>query len=132
MSAPLATLGLCAALLCGLCALLLGASAAFAACPHFAPLAGAGTAGLRQRRSVQLYLIALFLLLFDFEAAYVFGLAVSTRGAGAGWATQAAMLAFLALLGITLLWQWQRGAPACARAPRCLRRPKRLRVAAQP
>lgn len=115
MSTPLATLGIYAAMVLGLCATMLGLSAALGGRTRLSR-AGAepyesgivATGGARYRMSSRFYLMAMFFVIFDLEAAYVFVWAVSAREAG--WTGYVEMLVFLALLLLALAWLWKRGA----------------------
>ena len=62
----------------------------------------------RAQFDVRFYLIAILFIVFDLEAAFLFPWAVSLAGTGvAGWA---AMMIFLAELGLGLAYAWKKGA----------------------
>ncbi|MFC4253018.1 NADH-quinone oxidoreductase subunit A [Sinimarinibacterium flocculans] len=115
MNIDLLPLGFYAALVVGLCALMLGLSAVLGGRTRLTA-AGAdtyesgivSTGGARLRLSARFYLMAMFFVIFDLEAAYVFVWAVAAREAG--WAGYLELLVFLGLLGLALAWLWRRGA----------------------
>lgn len=122
MSTPLETFGIYAALVAALCATMLGLSAALGprtrltragAEPYESGIVATGSA--RYRMSSKFYLMAMFFVIFDLEAAYVFLWAVSAREAG--WAGYFEMLVFLTLLTLALAWLWARGALDWNRSP---------------
>lgn len=115
MSTPLASFGIYAALVAGLCATMLGLSSMLGqrtrlsragAEPYESGIVPASNA--RHRMSSKFYLMAMFFVIFDLEAAYVFVWAVAAREAG--WTGYFEMLVFLALLLLALAWLWARGA----------------------
>lgn len=62
----------------------------------------------RSQFDVRFYLVAILFIIFDLEAAFLFPWAVSLAGTGvAGWA---AMMIFLAELGLGLAYAWKKGA----------------------
>jgi NADH-quinone oxidoreductase subunit A len=62
----------------------------------------------RAQFDVRFYLVAILFIVFDLEAAFLFPWAVSLAGTGvAGWA---AMMIFLAELGLGLAYAWKKGA----------------------
>ena len=62
----------------------------------------------RAQFDVRFYLIAILFIVFDLEVAFLFPWAVSLAGIGfAGWA---AMMIFLAELGLGLAYAWKKGA----------------------
>ena len=62
----------------------------------------------RSQFDVRFYLVAILFIVFDLEAAFLFPWAVSLAGTGiAGWA---AMMVFLAELGLGLAYAWKKGA----------------------
>jgi NADH-quinone oxidoreductase subunit A len=62
----------------------------------------------RSQFDVRFYLVAILFIVFDLEAAFLFPWAVSLAGTGiAGWA---AMMIFLAELGLGLAYAWKKGA----------------------
>ncbi len=62
----------------------------------------------RAQFDVRFYLVAILFIVFDLEVAFLFPWAVSLAGTGiAGWA---AMMIFLAELGLGLAYAWKKGA----------------------
>ncbi|MBA3577356.1 MAG: NADH-quinone oxidoreductase subunit A [Sphingomonas sp.] len=62
----------------------------------------------RAQFDVRFYLVAILFIIFDLEVAFLFPWAVSLAGTGvAGWA---AMMIFLAELGLGLAYAWKKGA----------------------
>ena len=66
------------------------------------------TGSARLRLSVKFYLIAVFFVIFDLEAAFVLTWAIAFREAG--WAGYAEMVVFVAVLLAALVYLWRRGA----------------------
>ena len=62
----------------------------------------------RAQFDVRFYLVAILFIIFDLEAAFLFPWAVSLMGTG--WAGWAAMMIFLAELGLGLAYAWKKGA----------------------
>ncbi len=62
----------------------------------------------RVRLSAKFYLIAVFFLIFDLEAVYLFAWAVAAREAG--WAGYIEAVIFIVVLGAGLLYLWRLGA----------------------
>ena len=62
----------------------------------------------RAQFDVRFYLVAILFIIFDLEAAFLFPWAVSLLGTG--WAGWAAMMVFLAELGLGLAYAWKKGA----------------------
>ena len=62
----------------------------------------------RGQFDVRFYLVAILFIIFDLEAAYLFPWAVSLQDIG--WAGWAAMMVFLAELGLGLVYAWKKGA----------------------
>jgi NADH-quinone oxidoreductase subunit A len=62
----------------------------------------------RSQFDVRFYLIAILFIVFDLEAAFLFPWAVSLRETG--WIGWAAMMVFLAELGLGLAYAWKKGA----------------------
>jgi NADH-quinone oxidoreductase subunit A len=65
-------------------------------------------ADARLRLPVQFYLVAMFFVIFDLEAAFIFAWAAALRQAG--WSGYLAMLAFIATLLAALVYLWRVGA----------------------
>ena len=65
-----------------------------------------GTAGIRF--PVKYYLVAVFFVLFDLEAVFIYTWAVSLREAG--WAGYGEMLFFIGILLAALVYLWKTGA----------------------
>ncbi len=62
----------------------------------------------RVRISVKFYLVAMFFVIFDLEAVFIFAWAIAVRETG--WAGYAEMLVFIAVLLATLAYLWRVGA----------------------
>ncbi|MGH8140954.1 MAG: NADH-quinone oxidoreductase subunit A [Steroidobacteraceae bacterium] len=65
-----------------------------------------GTA--RLRFPSQFYLIAMFFVIFDLEAVFIYAWAVAARAAG--WAGYIEVVVFIAVLATALLYLWRSGA----------------------
>jgi len=76
----------------------------------------------RYRFSAKFYLMAMFFVIFDLEAVFVYAWAVSAREAG--WAGYIEMLIFLAILLAALVYLWRLGALDWAPKPRKLPAPR--------
>jgi NADH-quinone oxidoreductase subunit A len=66
--------------------------------------------------SVSYYLMAMFFLIFDLEAAFIFAWAVSVKQAG--WPAFVEMLVFIGLLMAGLLYLWHEGVLDWAAPPK--------------
>jgi NADH-quinone oxidoreductase subunit A len=77
------------------------------------------TGSTHLRLSVSYYLISMFFLIFDLEAAFIFVWAVSLRQCG--WPAFFEMLLFVAILMAGLIYLWRQGGLD-------MRRPSRLRT----
>ena len=66
------------------------------------------TGSARIRLSAQFYLVAMFFVVFDLEAAFLFAWAVSLREVG--WAGYIAVLVFVGTLLVALVYLWRQGA----------------------
>ncbi len=66
-----------------------------------------GTGSARDRFSVKFYLVAMIFILFDVEIVFLYPWAV--RAVELGWYGFAAMLSFVAVLGLGLAYIWKRG-----------------------
>ena len=75
----------------------------------------------RLRLPVQYYLVAMFFVIFDMEAVFVFAWAVVVRGAG--WTGYVSMLLFLAVLIAAFAYLWRVGALEWGPRPRRARLP---------
>jgi NADH-quinone oxidoreductase subunit A len=64
--------------------------------------------GKHVRLSVKFYLTAILFVVFDIEAVFLYPWAALFRDLG--WFGLVEMLAFIAVLGITLLYAWRKGA----------------------
>ena len=62
----------------------------------------------RSQFDVRFYLVAILFIVFDLEAAFLFPWAVSLDFTG--WTGWAAMMVFLAELGLGLAYAWKKGA----------------------
>ena len=60
------------------------------------------------RLSVEFYLIAIFFVIFDLETVFIFAWAVAFFELG--WSGYLAILAFIVVLGIALIYEWRSGA----------------------
>jgi NADH-quinone oxidoreductase subunit A len=67
-----------------------------------------GTESARLRFSVKFYLIAMFFVIFDVESIFIFAWAIAFHQAG--WQGYAAVLIFIAVLIIALVYLWRLGA----------------------
>jgi NADH-quinone oxidoreductase subunit A len=65
------------------------------------------TGSARLRFNAQFYLIAVFFVIFDLEALFIFAWAVGLREAG--WTGYAEMAIFIGLLFIALIYLWKAG-----------------------
>jgi len=74
--------------------------------PYESGIASTGTA--RVRFDVKFYLIAMFFVIFDLEAVFIFAWAVSVRENG--WPGFAEMLIFISVLAAGLVYLWRIGA----------------------
>lgn len=74
--------------------------------PYESGAASSGTA--RLRFSAKFYLVAMFFLIFDLEAVFIFSWAVALREAG--WLGYAEVVVFIAVLVATLVYLWRVGA----------------------
>ena len=75
-----------------------------------------GKGGARVRFSARFYLIAMFFVIFDLEAVFIFAWAVAGRELG--WAGYWEMLVFVGLLAAALVYLWRIGALDWAKARR--------------
>ena len=74
--------------------------------PYESGVAATGTA--RLRCDVKFYLVAMFFLIFDLEAVFIYAWAVSLRENG--WPGYVAMFLFILTLAAALVYLWRRGA----------------------
>lgn len=65
------------------------------------------TGSARLRLSVKFYLVAVFFVIFDLEAVFLFAWAVVVREAG--WIGFGEMVVFLGVLGAALVYLWREG-----------------------
>jgi NADH-quinone oxidoreductase subunit A len=65
------------------------------------------TGPARGRLSISYYLIAMFFLVFDLEAVFIFAWAVSLKQGG--WTAYMEMLVFIAVLMAGLFYVWRQG-----------------------
>lgn len=75
----------------------------------------------RFRLPVQFYLIAMFFVIFDLEAAFLYAWATAVRAAG--WTGYVVILVFIATLLAALAYLWRAGALDWGPRPRPLARP---------
>lgn len=66
------------------------------------------TGSARLRFSPQFYLVAMLFVIFDLEAALIFGWAVAAKELG--WPGYFGMLVFVAILAVGLIYEWRVGA----------------------
>jgi NADH-quinone oxidoreductase subunit A len=74
--------------------------------PYESGIMSTGTA--RVRFDIKFYLIAMFFVIFDLEAVFVFAWAVSIRETG--WSGYTEMLIFIGILTAALIYIWKLGA----------------------
>lgn len=74
--------------------------------PFESGVASAGTA--RLRFSAKFYLVAMFFVIFDLEAAFIFAWAVAGREVG--WTGYWTMFIFVCVLAAGLVYEWRIGA----------------------
>jgi NADH-quinone oxidoreductase subunit A len=74
--------------------------------PYESGIVSTGTA--RVRFDIKFYLIAMFFVIFDLEAAFVYAWAVSLRETG--WTGYREMLVFIGILTAALVYLWKLGA----------------------
>lgn len=68
----------------------------------------ASTGSSHVRFDVKFYLIAMFFVIFDLEAVFIFAWAVALRESG--WAGYAEILFFITVLAVALVYLWRDGA----------------------
>lgn len=71
--------------------------------PYESGIVSTGTA--RVRFDIKFYLIAMFFVIFDLEAVFVYAWAVSIRETG--WTGYAEMLLFIGILAAALVYLWR-------------------------
>jgi NADH-quinone oxidoreductase subunit A len=74
--------------------------------PYESGIVSEGSANVRF--SVKFYLIAMFFVIFDLEAVFIFSWAVAAREVG--WAGYLEVLTFIVILVATLVYLWRLGA----------------------
>jgi NADH-quinone oxidoreductase subunit A len=74
--------------------------------PYESGIVSTGTA--RVRFDIKFYLVAVFFLIFDLEAAFLYAWAVAVRETG--WAGYAEVLVFVGVLAAALAYLWRLGA----------------------
>jgi len=74
--------------------------------PYESGIMSTGTA--RVRFDIKFYLIAMFFVIFDLEAVFIFAWAVSVRETG--WTGYAEMMLFIGILAVALVYLWRLGA----------------------
>lgn len=125
----LSSLVLYIALVIGLCVVMLGLSwvlgertrySRATLDPYESGIVHVGLA--RYRFSAKFYLMAIFFVIFDLEAVFVYAWAVSAREAG--WPGYVEMLVFLSILLAALFYLWRVGALEWAPKPRKLPAPR--------
>ena len=124
----LSSLVLYIALVIGLCVFMLGASwvlgertrySKTTLVPYESGVVSVGSA--RFRFSAKYYLMAMFFVIFDLEAVFVYAWAVSARESG--WTGYVEMVTFLVILVAALAYLWRLGALEWAPRPRKLPAP---------
>ena len=93
--------------------------------PFESGIVGVGSA--RLRFSAKFYLIAMFFVIFDLEAVYVFAWAIAFRDVG--WPGYVEVLIFIGILVVALVYLWRVGALDWAARPRRGMRPPGGRAA---
>jgi NADH-quinone oxidoreductase subunit A len=81
--------------------------------PYESGIVSEGSA--RVRFSAKFYLVAVFFVIFDLEAVFVYAWAVAVREAG--WPGYLELLTFVLILGATLAYLWRVGALDWRSAP---------------
>ncbi len=66
------------------------------------------TGAARRRFDVKYYLVAMFFVIFDLEAAFIFAWAVAARELS--WPGYIEVLVFIAILAVALVYLWRLGA----------------------
>ena len=74
--------------------------------PYESGIKPTGTTGIRL--SIKFYLIALFFVIFDVESIFIFAWAIAFRQLG--WAGYIAIIIFISVLMLTLIYLWRMGA----------------------
>jgi NADH-quinone oxidoreductase subunit A len=74
--------------------------------PYESGIVSTGTA--RVRFDIKFYLIAMFFVIFDLEAVFIFAWAVSIKETG--WQGYGEMMVFIGILTATLVYLWRIGA----------------------
>lgn len=74
--------------------------------PYESGIKPTGTTGIRL--SIKFYLIALFFVIFDVESTFIFAWAIAFRQLG--WAGYIAIIIFISVLMLTLVYLWRMGA----------------------
>jgi len=74
--------------------------------PYESGIVSTGTA--RVRFDIKFYLVAVFFLIFDLEAAFLYAWAVAVRETG--WPGYAEVLVFIGVLAAALVYLWRLGA----------------------
>lgn len=126
----LSSLVLYIALVIGLCVVMLGLSwvlgertrySRATLDPYESGIVHVGLA--RYRFSAKFYLMAIFFVIFDLEAVFVYAWAVSARESG--WPGYVEMVVFLSILVAALAYLWRVGALEWAPKPRKLPAPRK-------
>ena len=74
--------------------------------PYEGGIVSTGTS--RVRLSAKFYLVAMFFVIFDLEAVFIFGWAIAARELG--WAGYIEAVVFIAVLVAALIYLWRSGA----------------------
>ena len=103
------------AMVSGLCLLMLGLSALLGERTRRTPATDepyesgiVSTGGARYRMSARFYLVAMFFVIFDLEAVFIFAWAVSARESG--WPGFVEITVFIGILLAALIYLWRLGA----------------------
>lgn len=80
----------------------------------------ASTGSARLRFDIAFYLIAMFFVIFDVESAFIFAWAISARDLG--WPGYLAVVFFIGVMAVMLVYLWRMGALDWASGPARSRR----------
>ena len=74
--------------------------------PYESGIVAGGTSQIQM--SVEFYLIAMFFVIFDLETVFIFAWAIAFFELG--WQGYAAIMVFIAILTVALIYEWRSGA----------------------
>ena len=74
--------------------------------PYESGIVAGGTSQIQM--SVEFYLIAIFFVIFDLETVFIFAWAIAFFELG--WQGYAAIMVFIAILTVALIYEWRSGA----------------------